>query len=294
MNANEPMAHTLLAELRRFAGDTPTTARIVPMQWVAIVKEIGLSDKARNEAVAYLREKGYIRFQPETTEIIAFTPAGIELADSQIKKTPKLSDPFPKTLDGICAELDYWEAHLNDGDPGSIYWDQVQARIEGLRHRENRYRPSNSLTFNAIGANVRINQNSVDQSTNLVSAAGEGSPSQSEDFQATPVADYAGEVVSLRNFHVDSNLKNSDMLRRSDGFFKNLVASFRQSAANGHFTFGPVKLQDADLNRVHGIVSATGRGEQDPEKTDDESRRVIFKIRIKAHEMEALNRKVMQ
>jgi flagellar motor protein MotB len=41
-------------------------------------------------------------------------------------------------------------------------------------------------------------------------------------------------------------------------------------------------------------LSATGRGEQDPEKTDDESRRVIFKIRIKAHEIEALNRKVMQ
>jgi hypothetical protein len=45
------------------------------------------------------------------------------------------------------------------------------------------------------------------------------------------------------------------MLQRSDGFLKNLVASFRQAAANGCFTFGPVKLQDADLNRVHGIVT---------------------------------------
>lgn len=41
-------------------------------------------------------------------------------------------------------------------------------------------------------------------------------------------------------------------------------------------------------------LSATGRGEQDPEKTDDESRRVIFKIRIKAHEIETVNRRVMQ
>lgn len=31
-------------------------------------------------------------------------------------------------------------------------------------------------------------------------------------------------------------------------------------------------------------LSATGRGEQDPEKTDEESRRVIFRIRVKAHD----------
>jgi len=31
-------------------------------------------------------------------------------------------------------------------------------------------------------------------------------------------------------------------------------------------------------------LSATGRGEQDPEKTDDESRRVIFKIHVKARD----------
>jgi outer membrane protein OmpA-like peptidoglycan-associated protein len=41
-------------------------------------------------------------------------------------------------------------------------------------------------------------------------------------------------------------------------------------------------------------LSATGRGEQDPEKTDDESRRVIFKIRVKAHAAESLREKVMQ
>jgi len=31
-------------------------------------------------------------------------------------------------------------------------------------------------------------------------------------------------------------------------------------------------------------LSATGRGEQDPEKTDEESRRVIFRIRVKARD----------
>jgi len=61
--------------------------------------------------------------------------------------------------------------------------------------------------------------------------------------------------MSLRNFQVDGNVTEADLLRRSDGFFKKLVASFRQAAANGNFTFGPIKLHDADLNRVHGIVT---------------------------------------
>ena len=41
-------------------------------------------------------------------------------------------------------------------------------------------------------------------------------------------------------------------------------------------------------------LSATGQGEQDPEKTDDESRRVIFKIRVKARDMEEFSKKVTQ
>jgi hypothetical protein len=56
--------------------------------------------------------------------------------------------------------------------------------------------------------------------------------------------------VSLRNFQVDGNVTEADLLNRSDGFLKTFVASFRQAAANGNFTFGPIKLQDADLNRV--------------------------------------------
>jgi hypothetical protein len=174
MNASETQALILLAELRRFAGITPMTARIVPMQWIAIAKEIGLADKARNEAITYLRTNGYITFNPETTEIIAISPAGIEMADQLIRERPKMSDPMPDTLEGICAELDYWELHLNDGYPGSIHWEQVQARIEGLRHRENRLRPSVSITNNAIGPNSRINQSSTDQSLNQVSQGGTG------------------------------------------------------------------------------------------------------------------------
>jgi hypothetical protein len=172
MNASESLANVLLAELRRVAGDTPMTVRIVPMQWIAIAKEIGLSDKARNEAITHLRAKGYIKFNPETTEIIALGPAGIEKADQLIREKPKLSDPMPNTLETICAELDYWESHLTDGEVGSNDWVMMKERINGLRHRENRFRPSVSITNNAIGSNPRINQGGIDQSVNLVSQGG--------------------------------------------------------------------------------------------------------------------------
>ena len=39
-------------------------------------------------------------------------------------------------------------------------------------------------------------------------------------------------------------------------------------------------------------LSATGRGEQDPEKTDEESRRVIFKIHVKAKDEGSITQQV--
>lgn len=61
--------------------------------------------------------------------------------------------------------------------------------------------------------------------------------------------------MSIRNFHADSRVTEEQLLSRSSGFIKNFVASFRQAAANGNFSFGGIKLQDSDLNRVHGIVT---------------------------------------
>ena len=83
-------------------------------------------------------------------------------------KSPKFSDPMPNTLEEICAELDFWELHLNDGEVNSDHWVKAKERIEGLRHRENRFRSASSVTYNAIGPNSRINQGSVDQSANRV------------------------------------------------------------------------------------------------------------------------------
>jgi hypothetical protein len=85
------------------------------------------------------------------------------------ERNPEVTDPMPSALEAIRAELDYWEVHLYDGDPGSKWWEQVQARIEGLRHRENRLLSVQpTVTNNLIGPNSRINHNSVDQSVNLV------------------------------------------------------------------------------------------------------------------------------
>ncbi|MBS3667071.1 hypothetical protein [Vreelandella boliviensis] len=61
--------------------------------------------------------------------------------------------------------------------------------------------------------------------------------------------------MSIRNFHVDGRVTEEQLLSRSSGFIKSFVASFRQAAANGNFSFGGIKLQDSDLNRVHGIVT---------------------------------------
>lgn len=96
------------------------------------------------------------------------------MSASQEAENRRLNDPMPSKLEEIRAELDYWEVHLYDGEVNSNWWLQVQARIDGLRHRENRLIaavPPVSITNNAIGPNSRFNQNSVDRSTNQVSGA---------------------------------------------------------------------------------------------------------------------------
>jgi hypothetical protein len=61
--------------------------------------------------------------------------------------------------------------------------------------------------------------------------------------------------MSLRNFHVNANVTDVELLEQARGLYKNFVAAFRQAAANGHFKFGGIILQDRDLNRVHSIVT---------------------------------------
>lgn len=91
--------------------------------------------------------------------------------ENQKPENRRLNDPMPNSLQDIQAALDYWEMRQHEGQVNSDWWVQVQARIDGLRHRENRLvaaMPPVSITNNAIGPNSRFNQNSVDLSTNQV------------------------------------------------------------------------------------------------------------------------------
>jgi len=162
----------LLCALRRLAGDAPKTRRFKPAEWFGTMKELGFTDSQRNEAVTSLRTSGFISFTPESTEIIALTSSGITTGNDLIvrQQNRDVSDPMPETLEGIRDDLDYWDSRLYAGEPGSNWWEQVQARIVSLRHRENRFlTPPISITNNAIGPNSRNNANSVDQSSNSAS-----------------------------------------------------------------------------------------------------------------------------
>jgi len=206
----------LLAALRRHAGEAALNARITPMEWVNLAREIGLSDKARNAAIACLRETGLIVYKPESTEIIALTLAGIHSGDRLIRSKPKLTDPMPNSLEDIQYELDYWEIRLQEGQPGSDWWHGVKARIEGLRHRESRFLPGISITNNAIGANSRINQNSIDQSTNAVSGTISGTAEHDPSLLHTGFRK-RGETVSAMAFRpLKSFFPTADELLQQD------------------------------------------------------------------------------
>jgi hypothetical protein len=152
MSSSTPLPdQRLLFALQRLAGDAPLTRRFKPAEWYEITKELGFTDSQRHEAVTSLRTSGFISFTPESTEIIALTSSGITTGNELIvrQQNRDVSDPMPETLEGIRADLDYWDSRLYEGEPGSNWWEQVQARIVSLRHREN-----------------RNNVNSVDQSSN--------------------------------------------------------------------------------------------------------------------------------
>ncbi len=123
MSALGNSARVLLAELRRFAGGKGLNARIAPMEWFTIAEKAGLSDQSRCEAITELLKNGLIAFQPETTEIIAFSPEGIETADQLVRERPKLEDPIPQTLDAVRSETAYWTKDLTTCAPGSNWWN---------------------------------------------------------------------------------------------------------------------------------------------------------------------------
>jgi pyrimidine deaminase RibD-like protein len=51
----------------------------------------------------------------------------------------QLQVTFPEDREGVMKELDYWVRRQQEGQPGSIHWEQVGGRIAHLRHLEQRF-----------------------------------------------------------------------------------------------------------------------------------------------------------
>lgn len=75
---------------------------------------------------------------------------------------------------------------------------------------------------------------------------------------------------------------------------KNLVLSQQRSMAVVEESLADLGGKEQDRSCFLEKLSATGRGEQEPEKTNDESRRVIFRIRVKAREEDNMVRRLAQ
>jgi flagellar motor protein MotB len=74
----------------------------------------------------------------------------------------------------------------------------------------------------------------------------------------------------------------------------NLKLSQERSMAVVEEALADLTGREPDRSCFLEKLSATGRGEQDPEKTDEESRRVIFRIRVKARDEDNMVRRLAQ
>jgi flagellar motor protein MotB len=74
----------------------------------------------------------------------------------------------------------------------------------------------------------------------------------------------------------------------------NLKLSQDRSMAVVEEALADLKGREPERSCFLEKLSATGRGEQDPEKTDEESRRVIFRIRVKARDEDSMVRRLAQ
>jgi hypothetical protein len=50
----------------------------------------------------------------------------------------QIDAPFPTAPNAIREQLEFWVRRQQDGEPGSIHWEQVQARIDHLRYLDQR------------------------------------------------------------------------------------------------------------------------------------------------------------
>lgn len=73
---------------------------------------------------------------------LALTQKGVDEAEAIMNARnleEQLQTPYPTAREEVMRELDYWVRRQQEGQPGSIHWEQVGGRIAHLRHLEQRF-----------------------------------------------------------------------------------------------------------------------------------------------------------
>ena len=154
-------------------------SRIKPLDQMAVGKKLSLSQSEMSDAVRSLKAEKLIEYKP-ASESFAVTNLGIEVVEERKAERKRLNapgskvdDPLPDTLTAVQAEIARWETRQYEGAPGSDWWKQVDARLQGLRHKEQRLlateQPLATTTINnyAPGARTYTHQ-SQDHSINFI------------------------------------------------------------------------------------------------------------------------------
>ena len=61
-----------------------------------------------------------------------------------------LNDSYPKSLEGVHEEMDYWVTRQNEWNPGSPHEEGVKNRLEHLRNLERRLEKSQEQSSNIV------------------------------------------------------------------------------------------------------------------------------------------------
>jgi uncharacterized protein (TIGR02391 family) len=125
--------------LRRIYDEVGETGKkLTPLEYSDLGSQIGLSPNEFRMALSILRGDGLIAYPNPATEMITLTRAGVERADYLRfrQELPMLGDPLPDALEGVQEELNFWVQERPKHQSRSEEWQQINARINDLRHQE--------------------------------------------------------------------------------------------------------------------------------------------------------------
>ena len=144
MSTAKDRAVLFLERLARLTGGAQT--RVVPSQWISVAKELGFTDAERDESLKRLYADQLIQKKP-ASESFELTQKGVSIAEERSRMQtpgPKMDDALPDTLEELRTELAHWEKRQHEDEPHSNWWEQVEARLRALRHKEQRLMSENS------------------------------------------------------------------------------------------------------------------------------------------------------